>query len=262
MTTNLLYRKGDEMSRVSRGFRFTARFIKWLALTVVFSVIALILWRIFSSKTPKALKAMIPNEKLAAAYEEHGNDLYIFNQDQKSITTAERNRGYYTVSECYIIPEANQIQLVFRYNNSTVRSIAEDKELEEIPPLDAYLFDFSLSVQLDLTPENDTDNGGNIKEAVEYRRIKPSQMLHERKTLYNYYRYVFDFDDIGLSLSEVIESGELLAIYSDIYFCYETGVDYGETADGVLCIYDYKTDVVEQRLKARDRRAIKDFIKG
>ena len=250
------------MSRVSRGFRFTVRFIKWLALTVVFSVIALILWRIFSSSTPKELKAMIPNEKLAAAYEEHGNKLYIFNQDQKSITTADRNRGYYTVSECYIIPEANQIQLVFRYNNSTVRSIAEDKELEAIPSLDAYLFDFSLSVQLDLTPEDDTDNGGNIKEAVEYRRIKPSQTLHERKALYNYYRYVFDFDDIGLSLSEIIESGELLAIYSDIYFCYETEVNYEETADGVLCIYDYKTDIVEQRLKARDRRAIKDFIKG
>ena len=250
------------MSRVSRGFRFTARFIKGLALAVVFSVIALILWRIFSSSTPKELKAMIPNEKLAAAYETHGKDLYMFNQDQKSITTAQRNRGYYTVSECYIIPAANQIQLVFRYNNSTVRSIAEDKGLEEIPSLDAYLFDLTLSVQLDLTPENDTDNGGDIKEAVEYRRIKPSQTLHGRKALYNYYRYVFDFDDIGVSLTEAIESGELLAVYTDIYFCYETEVDYEETADGVLCIYDYKTDIVEQRLKGRDRRAIKNFIKG
>ena len=250
------------MSRVSRGFRFTARFIKGLALAVVFSVIALILWRIFSSSTPKELKSMIPNEKLAAAYETHGKDLYIFNQDQKSITTAAHNRGYYTVSECYIIPDANQIQLVFRYNNSTVRSIAEDKELEEVPSLDAYLFDFSLSVQLDLTPENDTDNGGDIKEAVEYRRIKPSQTLHGRKALYNYYRYVFDFDDVGLSLTDVIESGELLAIYGDIYFCYETEVDYAETADGVLCLYDYKTDIVEQRLKGRDCRALKKFIKG
>ena len=248
------------MSRVSRGFRITGRIIKGLILAAIFSVIILIIWRVFSSNTPRSLKAMIPNEKLAAAYEEHGKDLYIFSQDQKSITTAAHNRGYYAVSECYIIPDANQIQIVFRYNNSTVRHIAEDKQLESVPSLDAELFDVSLSVQLDKTPDNDADNTGDNKDTVEYRRITPSQVAHDRKNLYNYYRFVFDFDEIGLSLSEILDNGTLLAVYTDIYYCYETEVNYDAEAEGVLCIYDYKTDIVEERLKARDRRAIKKFM--
>ena len=250
------------MSRVWVAIKRFGRVIKFLFVCLVVAVCVFMVWRIFAGGTPKEIKTLLPTDDLKLAYSQKGDELYIFEQKYDDITRAEYNEGYFAVPEAVFIPEINEAQIVFRYNNSTVRSIAEDKGLEEIPSLDAYLFDLTLSVQLDLTPENDTDNGGDIKEAVEYRRIKPSQTLHGRKALYNYYRYVFDFDDIGVSLTEAIESGELLAVYTDIYFCYETEVDYEETADGVLCIYDYKTDIVEQRLKGRDRRAIKNFIKG
>ena len=245
------------MSRASKGFRIAGNLIKFAAACGVAAVIILLLWRIFSSGTPKELKAMTPNEKLSAAYEIYGNDLYMFKQGHKSITTAERNSGYFAITDYYIIPEANQIQLVFRYNNSTIRALAEDYSLAELPPTDAELYDVSVVVQTDLTPENSEDNAGNVPEAVAFARIHPCDVKREQSNLYNYFRYVFDFDDAGLSLSELLEDGELLAIYTDVY--YNQDINYDELAYGTLFLYDYKSDIIEKRLSLRDRQAIKKF---
>ena len=248
------------MSRASKGFRIAGNLIKFTAAAVVMGVIALLLWRIFSSGTPSSLKAMIPNDDLSAAYETYGGDLYIFKQDHKSITTAERNYGYFAITDYYIIPEANQIQLVFRYNNSTIRSLAEDYKLDKVPSRDADLFDVTLVAQTDLTPDNKNDNAGDNKEAVEYTRVFPTSVERKQTKLYNYFRYVFEFDSEGLDLSELLEGDLLLAIDADVY--YDHDIDYEDTAYGTLFLYDYKTDVIKQHLTSRDKRAIKEYTKG
>ena len=261
LTTDITKNRNEEkMSRASKGFRIAGNLIKFAAASVVAAVIIILLWRIISSGTPRALDAMLPNERLAAAYQTHGNDLYIFKQGHKSVTTAERNYGYFGITDYYIIPDANQIQLVFRYNNSTIRSLAEDYSLAEVPSVEAELFDLSMVIQTDLTPNNKDDNAGNIDEAVSKTRIFPVDVRRERTKLYNYFRYVFDLSEAGLSLSELLESGELLAVYLDVY--YNEDVNYDEYAYGTLFLYDYKTDIIEQRLSARDKRAIRDYIGG
>ena len=78
--------------------------------------------------------------------------------------------------------------------------------------------------------------------------------------IYNYFRYVFDLSEGGMSLSELLESGELLAVYLDVY--YNEDVNYDEYAYGTLFLYDYKTDIIEQRLSVRDKRAIREYIGG
>ena len=255
--TITLYRKEKKMSRASKGFRIAGNLIKFTATAVVMGVIALLLWRIFSSGTPSSLKAITPNDDLSAAYETYGNDLYIFKQDHMSITTAERNHGYFAITDYYIIPEANQIQLVFRYNNSTIRSLAEDYKLDKAPSRDAELFDVTLMVQTDLTPDNQKDNAGNIKGAVEYTRLFPTSVEREQTNLYNYFRYVFEFDAAELDLSLLLDDGILLAVYADVY--YNQDIDYEDTAYGTLFLYDYKTDIVKQRLSSADKRAIKNY---
>ena len=255
----ILYRKGVIMSRVSRGFRITGNLLKAAAFCAVAGVIAILLWRIFSSGTPTSLKAMTPNEPLAQAYEENDGKLYIFKQDHKSITMADRNYGYFGITDYYIIPEANQIQLVFRYNNSTIRALAEDESLAEVPSRDAELFDVSLVLQTDLTPENDQDNAGNIEGSVALKRFLPVSAERETTNLYNYFRYVFIFDE-GYDLQALIESGELLAVYADVY--YNEKIDYDAQSYGTLFLYDYKTDIVRQRLTLRDKNAIKEYIKN
>lgn len=247
------------MSRASRGFRIAGNLIKFAIVAIIAGLIGLLVWRIVSSGTPSALDAMIPNDRLAAAYEEYGSDLYMFKQDHKSITTAERNYGYFAITDYYIIPEANQIQLVFRYNNSTIRALAEDYKLSEVPSTSAKLYDLTLVIQTDLTPENNTDNAGNIEGTVAYTRLQPTALERKQTKLYNYFRYVFELEE-GMELPEMIESGELLAVYADIY--YNEDINYEENAYGTLFLYDYKTDVIKQRLGARDKSAIKDYVKG
>ena len=248
------------MSRASKGFRIAGNLIKFTAAAIIAGVIALLVWRIYTSGTPSDLKAMIPNDRLATAYEDQGDDLYIFKQDHKSITTAKRNYGYFAITDYYIIPEANQIQLVFRYNNSTIRSLAEDYKLSQVPATDAELFDMTLVLQTDLTPDNDSDNAGDVADTVDYERIFPVSVERKQTNLYNYFRYVFVIDGENGSLSDMLESGELLAVYADVY--YNEDINYDSEAYGTLFLYDYKTDVVRQRLSGRDKRAIKSYVKG
>ena len=254
----ILYRKGVIMSRVSRGFRIMGHLLKAFVWCAVAGVVLLLVWRIFSSGTPSELKAMMPNAPLAEAYEENGGKLYMFKQDHKNLTTAERNYGYFGITDYYIIPEANQIQLVFRYNNSTIRARAEDESLAEIPAKEAELFDVSLVLQTDLTPENSEDNAGNIEGTVALKRFLPVSAEREITGLYNYFRYVFIFE--GYDLEALIESGELLAIYADVY--YNEKIDYDALSYGTLFLYDYKSDIIKQKLTIRDKNAIKEFIKS
>ena len=245
------------MSRVSRGFRITGRIIKFLFFLIVFSVIAIILWRIFSSGDPKSVDTITPNDKLCEAYEEHGDGLYMFRQEQRSITSAKDNYGYFSVTNCVFIPEANQIQIVVRYNNSTIRSLAEDKALPEVPLRDEELFDVSLSIATDKTPDNTDDNLGNDENGVRFTRVHPSSVSSDTKNLYNYRRFVFDIDSADISLSELLEDGLMLAVYADIY--YVGDVDYEKPAYGTLCLYDHLSENIEVEMRSRDRDALEEF---
>jgi hypothetical protein len=246
---------------MSRFLRITGNIIKGTVFAVVFSVIALLIWRMVTSGPPKSLDPLLPNEELKAAYEKDGNELYMFKQDIQSITTADRNRGYFAVTECVFIPEANQIQLIFRYNNSTVRALAKDKGLSEVPSLDAELFDVTLTLQTDRTPEIKDDNAGLDKSTVEYTRLKPTQVERERKNLYNFYRYVFDVSELDKgTLTEMLENDLLLAVYADVYYVEE--INYDELSYGSLCVYEYKADKIKVRLSSADKKAINNFTEA
>ena len=245
------------MSRVSRGLRITGRVIKFFFFLLVFSVIGILLWRIFSSGDPSSMKRLTPNEKLAAAYEEKGDELYLFQQGQNMITSGKDNYGYFAVTDCVFIPEANQIQIVVRYNTATIRSLAEDYALEPVPSRDEELFDVSLTVATDLTPDVTDDNAGNDPASVQFVRVHPTQVNSDKKNLYNYRRLVFDLESAGLSLSELLDSGLLLAVYTDIY--YNQDIRYDEPAYGTLCLYDYLSERKDVSLSGKDRRALKEF---
>ena len=245
------------MSRVSRGLSRMGKAIKFLFFAVVFFVIALLLWRIFSSGDPKSMKGLTVNEKMVEAYEREGEDLYMFRQTLNTTTYGKNNYGYFTVTDCVFIPEANQVQLVLRYNNGTIRSLAEDYGLEQIPERTEDLYDLTLVLATDLTPEVTEDNAGNDSGSVAFTRIHPISVTSDQKNLYNYRRFVFDLDESGMSLSELTgEGGLLLAMYADIY--YVEDVRYDEYAYGTLCVYDYlqKKEIV--KLEGADLRALRE----
>ena len=245
------------MSRVWRAFRWGGRTIKFLFFLLIFGMIGILLWRMFSSTDPDSMKVITPNDSLAIAYEQQGEDLYLFRQEQRSVTSGEKNYGYFSVTDAIFIPSANQIQIVVRYNNSTLRALCEDKGLSEVPAREEDLFDVTLSVAVDLTPENEEDNLGNKEGSVQFIRVHASSVSADQKNLYNYRRFVFDLGSADLSLSELLDGKLLLAVYTDIY--YKGDLNYDEPSYGTLCLYDYITSIDPGRLTRKDRAAIEAY---
>lgn len=248
------------MSRVSRTFKIAWGIFKALVGLVIALVMGFLLWRIGSAGNPKSVSSLTPNEKICQAYEENGGELLLLTQEQNSITRAENNYGYFSVTDHVFVPDANQVQLIFRYNNSTIRALVEDYGLAETPAREAELYDVTLLLAIDLTPENTEDNDGNDPESVRFVRVSASgEPTSDTTTLYNFRRFVFDVGESGEDLKTLMESGNLLAIYADIY--YNQDIDYEKTPYGVLCLYDYETKTEEVKLSQKDRKALQSFAR-
>lgn len=246
------------MSRASRCLRITGKTLRFLFFLVIFSVIAFLLWRMISSDDPKSMKTLTPNEKLVTAYERQGENLLLFRQTQNKMTYAASNYGYFGITDCIFIPDANQIQLVFRYNNATIRHLTEDYALEKTPERSEELYDVTLLFAIDRTPENSEDNDGNDPDSVSFLRLHPVSVTSDEKNVYNYRRFVFDLDEAGLSLADLTqENGLLLAVYADIY--YNQDIRYDESAYGTLCIYDYSQEKQTAALEKQDRKALEAY---
>ena len=234
----------------SRTPRIIRRVIKLVFTLVIFSVCGILAWRVCSSGDPKTVDRLIVNESLARAYEKHGDDLLMRYQNQDTITQDEHNAGYFSVTQYVFIPDAAQVQLVFRYNNSTLEKVAKDKKLSKVPEKSEHLFDVTLVIVTDLTPEDTADNarGENLGRV----RVKASDYVkdHESKRLYTYYRYVFD----GVTLPE-----NAVEVYAEVYYVKEIN-DYEGDPYGRLCLYDTEHKWFEEKLSRADRKAIEAWI--
>lgn len=230
------------MSRVSRTFKFTGRIIKFLFSLLIIFICVFLLWRAFGSGDPASMKTLFVNEALCDAYNEAGGDLRVFKQGHLTVTTAPESRGYFSITQTAIIPEANQIQLVLRYNNGTIRHLEEDFSLESTPERSDDLFDVSLFFSVDLTPDNEEDNAIVSEAGTRTFRCASTQVASDQKGLYNYRKLVFDLDSCGEDLAELIDSGLLLAVYADVYYVEEMDLD--KPAYGTIFIYDYKAEAI------------------
>lgn len=187
---------------------------------------------------------MIAGERLSAAYAQYGDELQLLYQDQASITRAENNYGYFSVTQCVFIPEAGQVQIVVRYNNSTIRHLKEDYALEEMPSREDTLFDVTLVKTTDLTPDDPDDNLDPAKLSRE--RYSPSEgTVRATTALYTYCRYVFE----GVCVDDLT-----VGVFADIY--YVEDIDYDREAYGTLCLYDNLSEWLEYDLTKADRESL------
>ena len=247
------------MSIVGKGFRALGCLIKLFFGLLVFVVVGFLLWRIFSANTPDELTALSVNDSIYEAYEESDGDLYMFQQGQSTITRAPNTRGYFSVTHAMFIPDANQIQIVFRYNNSTLEHLVRDKELDAIPDRSENVYDVTLFCAVDLTPDNLEDNPWISDEGTRTFRCTGELVESMEESLYNYRKYVFDFDECDEDIRELLDSGLLLVVYADVY--YVGDLDYEEDPYGALCLYDYKTKIKEVKLSREECKAIENWGK-
>ena len=225
------------------NMRVFLRVVKWSISLLLVLICGILGWRLCSSGDPEQVKYLINNPALQKAYDEHGNKLTLQYQMQDTITTAEYNRGYFSVTQYVFIPEARQVQLVFRYNNSTIKNLAIDYGLSEIPDKSEELFDVTLVTTTDLTPNNREDNDNT--DALKMERYYPSTATRTETSLYTYYRFVFD---------DIEVAPETLFVFADIY--YEGDLNYDKRPYGTLCLYDDESAWVSYKLSGKERRML------
>lgn len=226
------------------AFDIIKLFFRALFTLLVVAVFVVLFWRMGSSRVPKELLALSPNEVLLEAYAEHGDGLLKLTQEQNSITRNEENYGYFAVSSAVFVPKAEQLQLLVRYNDSTLKALQEDYGLDFLPETEKDWYDVTLVLAIDKTPGNADDNLSNDPASVELVRLKPSELVaREHHGRHNYRKYVFD----GVRFD-----GTLLAVYADFYYvgdkAYENeGFDvYTDKAYGTLCLYAFTEDVINK----------------
>ncbi len=217
---------------------------KTLCSLVILTVVGILAWRFIASGNPDSMKRIVPNKALCQAYVEY-EDITVFTQDQDNITRGDRSYGYFSVTDAKFYEEAEQVQIIFRYNDSTLRHLCEDYGLDEAPAKESEVYDVTLTIAYDLTPENTEDNAGNNPESVRFERIHASRSLSDSKTLYNFRKFVFD----GVKIDDSV-----LAVYVDVY--YNQDINYDEEAYGTLIIYDYKTKKEYSSLSGQDKKTL------
>lgn len=250
------------MSRVWVGIKRAWKLI-WFAIgCLVLTVCIFMIWRVSSTGTPDKLATLSRNDSLVSLYAKDGENMYMFKQAQDVITRAEYNSGYFSIPEYVFIPDANQLQLVFRYNNSTLEAVSKDKKLKETLSRDGDHFDVSLVFYMDLTPENLEDNEYIDSENVQKIRCKGHVTGKEQTTLYNFYRYTFFFEESEepIDIKVLMESNNLIAIHAQFHYVGDMnndGEEYPEKPYGALLLYDPSAENIRVELTSDDEDALK-----
>ncbi len=237
------------MARSKYKWRIAGFIFKAICTLVIAAIVILLLWRIIDNNNdPKEMDTVIGNSLLSDAYAEAGNSLNTYYQEQSKFTRGENNYGYFAITQSLIIEDIDQIQFVFRYNNSTLKHTAEDYSLPSVPSRDEEVYDVTVTVMYDLTPENKDDNDGKTQDAVSFIRFFASDMIAAKKTLYNYRKFVFD----GIKIDE-----RVIAVYADFY--YVGDLDYDKKPYGSLLIYHEDEKNIDYKLTRNDKAAIESF---
>lgn len=230
------------------GRRALRKTLWWIARILVFGITALVFWRVlFSGHIPAAMKTLIVNDNTYGAYLQEGEKLTMYTQPQEQVIMEGASAGYFWVCQAVFVPEADQVQVLVRYNNSTLARLAEDFELDEVPGRGDTVLDVTLVITVDPDPTNKTTTD---RQKI---RIQPTgDPLEDSTLMYNYRKYVFD----GVTFDPAS------TINLSVEFYYEGYVDYDDHPLGALVIYEPQYDTEPYSLTARDKKAIKQYARA
>lgn len=217
---------------------------------LITAVCAALCWRVFISNIPPAeMKRLAANQALTEAYRAHGEALELYTQKQPSVTKGEQNYGYFGVTRCVFIPEAQQIQLTFRYNNSTLEHVQEDYALAEAPARGVEIFDVSVVRITDTTP-NDTSDNVDGDPSLKKERFAPTSRVIDTTALYTYILYTFD----GITMND-----DTITAFLDVY--YNADIDYSKEAYGTLRLYHTEDERLPVELSRKEIKALENAQK-
>ena len=141
---------------------------------------------------------------------------------------------------------AQQLQLVVRYNNSTLEHLASDFKLPAIPSRDDEVIAVRLRVITDATPGDPTDN--DEETAWVSHTVEPTGAPRVgKKDVYNYRRYVFD---------DITMTDDLIGLAVDFYY---VGALDAESPITSLFAYYGQAEDETVKLTKEDVNALKEF---
>ena len=217
----------------------------------IFLMVAFLLWRIlFSGNTPRNMERLSPNAALVEAFEAKGEALALRTQDHEIFTRGEDNNGYFSTPRVVYIPDAAQMQVLLRYNNSTLKATQKDFALEARPTKGEIVYDVTLLSITDQTPEDLSDNQDGSETLGEVRLV-PTSYTVETTKLYTYILYTFD----GVTFPE-----DVIVTYVDIY--YGGAVDYANEAYGSIRVYHRDAPWIDLALSKDEVALLTDAKNG
>ena len=178
---------------------------------------------------------------LSAALEANGGKLTVIEQDQVKYTEGADNYAHFNLDYCYFIKEADQLQLLLYYNNSTLEYLAEDLKLSAVPPRGEEVFSLRLTQYIDVTPADyvkASENDILTEEIV----LTPTSCEIGTTSLYTFIRYTFDGVDL--------ENTDTVVVYLDILYGEE------QVHRGTLRLFHRESETVERELTSKEKGII------
>ena len=211
------------MAKRKYSRRVAGLILKATGLLLALSIVGFFAWRTIDRNiVPSKIKTITPNEKLCEAYEENGGKLTAFYQDQTDYSREEKNYGYFANAGAVFIDEAEQLQFILRYNNSTLKYTTEDYTVYKVTDADGVVetfknkndalkaaklinpdspesciekvsptlarednvYDVTVTIMYDLTPDNDEDNLVIADGSTATARIQPTYVERAQTKLY------------------------------------------------------------------------------
>ena len=226
----------------SYGLWIAGHLLRFLFALLIIGVCTVLLWRVaFSQNPPDGFDEISGNEKLKDALAAHGT-LTVLTQDQVKYTEGEDNYAYFNLEYCYFFKEADQVQLVLFYNNSTLEHLAEDRGLASVPSRGEEVFSLKMTQYVDVTPADFTKASENDI-LTEQHVITPSKCEVTTNSLYTFLRYTFD----GVELCE-----DTVVIYLDM--CYGEGAS--EESYGTLRLFHRESETLSRELSGDEKKII------
>lgn len=217
--------------------------VRFLFVLLLIGMITVLLWRVvFSQDPPDGFDQISGNDVLREALHANGK-ITVLTQDQVKYTEGADNYAYFNLDYCYFFKEADQVQLLLFYNNSTLEHLAEDRGLAAVPPRGEEIFSLKMTQYLDVTPEDHAKAGENDI-LTEERVLAPSRCEITTNSLYTFLRYTFDGVDLD---------ADTVVIYLDM--CYE-GESYG-----TLRLYHRESESRERLLSGKEQDIVLEMVK-
>ena len=229
----------------TRNLRIAKNIFKAIFFIILIFVCTVLGFRMCSmNNMPDGISEMLVDDALYDAYKKQDGKLEMFTQNYDIFTRADYNYSYFAVPEAVFIPEAEQLQIIFRYNDSTIQHLATDYSLPELPSKESELFKVSIVKIVDLTPDDTSDNKDMSK--FESQRFFPSEVVYERTSRHTYARMIFN----GISADDAYE------ILADIH--YVEALDYEQASYGAVLVYHCE----KTRLEVKPDKALLEKLES